>query len=74
MPFRKGIFSTSWRNKPSWLRENFQRNYLLNGFDKSHDEDIIMISDIDEIPNPDTINNFDKEKKYACFIQKNFQS
>ena len=74
LPFKRGILSTSWRNKPSWLRENFQRNYLLNGFNKSHDEDIIMISDIDEIPNPDTINNFNKEKKYACFIQKNFQS
>ena len=33
-----------------------------------------MISDIDEIPNPDKINSFNIKNKYACFIQKNFQS
>ena len=33
-----------------------------------------MISDVDEIPNPKKINNFNTNKKYACFLQKNFQS
>ena len=33
-----------------------------------------MISDIDEIPNPSKIKIFDVKNKYACFIQKNFQS
>ena len=73
LPVRKKIFSISWRNEPSWLRENFQRNYLQEGFKNEHDNDLIMISDIDEIPNPKKIKNFNKEKKYACFVQKNFQ-
>ena len=33
-----------------------------------------MISDIDEIPNPNVIKNFKIQNKYACFLQKNFQS
>ena len=36
------------------------------------EDDLIMISDLDEIPNPDKISEFNKEKKYACFLQKNF--
>ena len=33
-----------------------------------------MISDIDEIPNPKKISEFNVKNKYACFLQKNFQS
>ena len=33
-----------------------------------------MISDIDEIPNPNKFNEFDLKNKYACFLQRNFQS
>jgi len=27
LPVKRKIFSYSWRNEPSWLRENFQRNF-----------------------------------------------
>ena len=53
-------------------RENFQRNQIHKGLDKANDDDLIMISDLDEIPNPDKITEFDKNDKYACFVQKNF--
>ena len=33
-----------------------------------------MISDIDEIPDPKKISEFKTKNKYACFLQKNFQS
>jgi len=45
------------------LRENGQRNFILNGLNKANDDDIILISDVDEIPN---LESFSKEK----FIQK----
>ena len=32
-------------------RENYQRNYLGKGLERADPEDIILISDIDEIPN-----------------------
>ncbi len=56
------------------LRDQYQRNALSRGYKDCHDEDLIMISDIDEIPNPKKIKEFQIKNKYGCFIQKNFQS
>ncbi len=42
-----------------WANERFQRNYLENGFKDASDDDWIIISDIDEIPKPDSIKSFD---------------
>ena len=53
------------------IRDQFQRNALSRGYEKYDLNDWIMISDIDEIPDP-KINNFDIKKKYACFLQKTF--
>jgi len=53
-------------------RENFQRNCILRGLDKSKEDDIIIISDLDEIPNPSLIKNFNKKMKYAVFKQKHY--
>ena len=44
----------------SWQRENYQRNFLSKGIDDSSEEDYIMISDVDEIPN---LENFHIKKK-----------
>ncbi len=55
-------------------RDQFQRNALERGYRKYSDNDLIMISDIDEIPNPKKLEEFDIKNKYACFLQKNFQS
>jgi len=37
---------------PSWLLENHQRRCISRGFKDMSDSDIIVISDVDEIPNP----------------------
>ncbi len=42
--------------------EQHQRNSLINGIKKYNDEDLIMISDIDEIPNPKKINSIQYQK------------
>ena len=55
-----------------WLRENFQRNCITRGLLKANKEDLIIISDADEIPNPEKIINFDPNKKYGVFEQKQF--
>jgi beta-1,4-mannosyl-glycoprotein beta-1,4-N-acetylglucosaminyltransferase len=59
---------------PNHWRDQYQRNSLARGFGDFDDNDLIMISDIDEIPNPNKLSEFKVENKYACFIQKNFQS
>ena len=40
-------------------RENGQRNFIVNGLDGANADDIILISDVDEIPN---LENFDLNK------------
>ena len=53
----------------NWKRENFQRNYLINGLSTATDDDYVMISDVDEIPNFSAANNLNKFK-YSVFEQK----
>lgn len=49
-------------------RDKFQKNHLINALGNLKDEDIIILGDVDEIPNPKVINEllgkFDKEKVY----------
>jgi len=63
--------------KKNWpvhhLRDQHQRNALSKGYKNCDADDLIMISDIDEIPNPNKISEFKIINKYACFMQKNFQ-
>ena len=51
------------------LRENFQRNYLQNKIKEFNDDDLIIISDLDEIPN---LKNFHYKAKITFFEQKMF--
>ena len=37
-------------------RENFQRNQIHKGLDKANEDDLIMISDVDEIPDLKDLN------------------
>ncbi|MCR5405078.1 MAG: glycosyl transferase GT17 family protein [Butyrivibrio sp.] len=56
-------------------RDYFQKNRLIEGLGDATEDDIIIFSDADEIPCPETlqkvIDNFDKEKVYH-FAQRNF--
>ncbi len=72
IPVKVPKFKKNWES--AHLRDQFQRNSLSRGYEKFDDNDLIMISDIDEIPDPKKINIFDKKKNdYACFMLKNFQ-
>jgi len=63
-------FKKHWH--PAHARDQFQRNSLVRGLSDCDPNDLIMISDLDEIPNPKKISDFKKEDKYACFVQGNF--
>ena len=58
----------------SWKRQDYQRNYLLNGLSKADSNDLILFSDADEIPNPKILKNLYKEcyDKVGIFVQKFF--
>ena len=53
------------------LVEQHQRNSILKGLNKCHDNDLVILSDVDEIPDLKKLNLFDKNK-YAVFSQKMF--
>tara|TARA_B100001029_G_C14995697_1_gene414872 strand:- start:49 stop:855 length:807 start_codon:yes stop_codon:yes gene_type:complete len=53
------------------LVEQHQRNSITKGLKKSQDNDLIILSDVDEIPNLEKLKFFDK-KKYGVFSQKMF--
>jgi beta-1,4-mannosyl-glycoprotein beta-1,4-N-acetylglucosaminyltransferase len=53
------------------LVEQHQRNSIMKGLNKSQDNDLIILSDVDEIPDLNKLKVFDKNK-YAVFSQKMF--
>ena len=53
----------------NWERENFQRNYIINGLSSANEDDYILISDADEIPDLSNIKNID-DFKFTVFEQK----
>ena len=55
-----------------YLRENFQRNCISRGLKEAKDEDLIIISDLDEIPNLEKLKNFNLNDRFAVFKQKHF--
>jgi beta-1,4-mannosyl-glycoprotein beta-1,4-N-acetylglucosaminyltransferase len=56
----------------SLVLENYQRNKILNGLDYANPEDIIIISDVDEIPNLDIYDFTNFNKKFIIFEQDLF--
>ena len=53
-------------------RENFQRNQIHKGLDKANEDDLIMISDVDEIPDLKDLNVAKVQNKIVIFEQNIF--
>ena len=60
--YRKSIFNAS-------KRESYQRNQILKGLTEANEEDWIIISDLDEIPNLSKINLQNTKDKLIFFNQ-----
>ena len=52
--------------------EQHQRNSLIEGIKDAHDDDLIILSDSDEIPDLKKLGEIKKEKKFIAFSQKMF--
>ena len=72
LPTNVNSFKKNWH--VNHIRDQFQRNALSRGYKEFDENDLVMISDIDEIPNPNKIKDFNLKNKYGCFLQKNYQS
>ena len=51
------------------IRENYQRNFIQKGLDKANDDDVILVSDVDEIPNVSDLNVAKINNKIVIFEQ-----
>ena len=60
------------KNLTGWEIEAFQREKINLGLFDALKDDLIMFSDSDEIPNPNSIQRLNLQKKYAQFFFKNF--
>ena len=54
------------------LIEQHQRNYILQGLNNAEDNDLIILSDTDEIPDLNKINQIKNNTKFTAFSQKMF--
>ncbi len=54
------------------LVEQHQRNYLINGIKNANDDDLIIISDSDEIPDLNKLNQIKPSTKFTAFSQMMF--
>ena len=53
-----------------YKRDHFQRNYITNGINEATSDDIILISDIDEIPKLENLNFKSIKNKLILFNQR----
>ena len=53
-------------------RENDQRNFIVSGLENTHDNDLVLISDVDEIPNLENINLKNINNRIIMFEQDIF--
>ena len=60
-----------YENMTNWERENYQRNYIEKGLYDADKNDIIIMSDLDEIPNLKQINLKNLDNSIYAFKQIN---
>ncbi|MGN0846574.1 MAG: hypothetical protein ACI4RA_04225 [Kiritimatiellia bacterium] len=58
----------------AWVMENFQRNALARGWGDLADDDVVIFSDLDEIPNPEAVRRFAGRPGVAWFVQRGYQN
>jgi beta-1,4-mannosyl-glycoprotein beta-1,4-N-acetylglucosaminyltransferase len=61
--------------EPHFGRDFFQKESIRRGLERCNDEDIIISSDLDEIPNPEilkNINDYLDKSKFFTFVQKTY--
>ena len=66
------VIDEKFPNNKGWECEKFQREKIFNGIKDASNEDYIIYSDSDEIPNPNLLKDFSMNQKFGIFMQKFF--
>lgn len=56
----------------NWIRERYQRDMVMKGLINCDDDDIIIISDVDEIINPEVLTTYKPSMGYQALDQRMF--
>ena len=71
IPKKVGMHKKNYHK--NFIRENHHRNCINRGLARASEKDLIMISDVDEIPNLMNLSKFNRNNKLAFFKQKLFK-
>ena len=52
----------------NWRLENFQRDCIVRGLTRAKDDDVILVSDVDEIPNPSIIKEYKANNETEIWV------
>lgn len=66
------IINTTFNNKNPWLNENEQRNVISKALNGLNDKDIIIFTDIDEIPDPEVISKSFDSNNFNILSMKTY--
>ena len=54
-----------------WERDRFQRNAVLRGLNKVKNEDLVLLSDVDEIPRPESVHQLIGDGRCLRLLEEN---
>jgi beta-1,4-mannosyl-glycoprotein beta-1,4-N-acetylglucosaminyltransferase len=66
------VIKEKFNTTDPWKAQALQREYIFKGIKNADDNDYIMFSDPDEIPNPKILKKIILKKKYGIFMQRSF--
>ena len=66
------VIKEKFNTDDPWQAQALQREYIFKGIKNANDNDYIMFSDPDEIPNPYILKNIILKKKYGIFMQNSY--
>ena len=66
------VLEERFKSQNLWENQAQQREYIFEGLKLADDNDYIMFSDPDEIPNPEKLRNLNLQNKYGIFLQDCF--
>ena len=69
LPPALGVYKN--RRKKDWERENYQRNCIAQGLDTCRPDDLVLLSDVDEIIRADVLDRVPPEaKRIVCLCRR----
>ncbi|QDK45327.1 N-acetylglucosaminyltransferase [Bdellovibrio sp. ZAP7] len=63
-------FFSKWRIPKTWDYDDHQKEGILHGLKKCHPNDVIIVSDVDEIPRPELVREYASKPGIKVFQQK----